>query len=80
MEEVLKVKVIRPHILEIDYSDGKRREVDLGEELHGKTFEPLRDPEYFKPAAVDGGTVAWPNGTNFAPEFLYHDAKNAAKT
>ena len=79
MEEVLKVKVVRPYILEIDFSDGMRRDVDLSEELHGEVFKPLKDPEFFKLAAVEGGTVGWPNGADFAPEFLYHDAKSAAK-
>ena len=75
MEEVVSVKVVRPYILEIAFLDGKRREIDLAEELHGAVFHPLKDPEYFKLAVVEGGTVAWPNGADFAPEFLYHDAK-----
>lgn len=79
MEEVIKVKVIRPYVLEIEFSDGKRREVDVEDELWGEVFEPLKDPEFFAQATVDGGTVAWPNGADFAPEFLYHDAKSVAK-
>ena len=35
-------------------------------------FEPLRDPARFREVFVDdGGTVAWPNGVDLAPEILY---------
>ena len=79
MEEAVKVKVIRQYVLEVEFSDGKRREIDLADEVHGEVFEPLADPSFFKKATVEGGTVAWPNGADFAPEFLYHHVKGAAK-
>ena len=78
MEEVIKVQVVRPYVLEIEFSDSKQKKVDVGRELKGEVFEPLKDPEYFALAAVEGGTVAWPNGADFAPEFLYHEAKTVA--
>ena len=79
MEEVGKVKVVRPYVLRVHFSDGKVREVDVEGELTGKVFEPLKNAKFFAKAAVDGGTVAWLNGADFAPEFLYHDAKSVAK-
>ena len=35
-------------------------------------FEPLRDENYFSRVSVDPEleTVVWPNGADFAPEFL----------
>ena len=78
MEEATKVRAVRPYVLEIEFSDGMKKKVDVGRELKGEVFEPLKDPEYFALAAVEGGTVAWPNGADFAPEFLYHDAKTVA--
>ena len=80
MEEVINLRVVRPYVLNIEFADGKRRQVDVKQELHGKVFEPLKDPEFFGKAKVEGGTVAWPNGADFSPEFLYHDAKLATTT
>ena len=39
-------------------------------ELDGEVFEPLRDPDYFARFTVDE-TLVWPNGADFAPEFLH---------
>ena len=76
MEVVTKVRVLRSYVLELTFSDGRRREVDLEGELYGEVFEPLRDPALFAQAVVDAqlGTVVWPNGADFSPEFLYHQA------
>jgi hypothetical protein len=43
---------------------------------HGPVFEPLKDPEYFQRFFLEGGTVAWPNGADVAPETLYERAKS----
>ena len=48
--------------------------VDFSGWLRGPVFEPLRDLEYFQRFFVDGGTVAWPNGADIAPETLYERA------
>ncbi|HUF79871.1 MAG TPA: hypothetical protein VMN03_01955 [Burkholderiales bacterium] len=47
-------------------------EVDLSTELHGQVFEPLRNIECFRRFVVhpELGTLVWPNGADFAPEFL----------
>jgi len=60
--------------LELVFSDGLRKRVNLRSELNGAVFEPLRDPTYFARVSVDPDscTVAWPNGADFAPDFLYH--------
>jgi hypothetical protein len=73
MHVVTAVEVLRPYVLEVVFDDGARREVDVEPLLFGEMFEPLREYECFKQAVVDGvlGTVAWPNGADLSPDFLY---------
>ena len=54
------------------FVDGTEGEVDLQEELHGEVFEPLKDTNYFRRFVLhpDLKTIVWPNGADFAPEFL----------
>ena len=37
----------------------------------GPVFEPLKSVKYFRRFFLDGWTIAWPNGTDIAPEALY---------
>jgi hypothetical protein len=64
-------------IIHVVFEDGTEGDVDLSEELYGEVFEPLRDPGYFRKFRVDPElrTIVWPNGADFAPEFLYEKAK-----
>lgn len=62
-------------MLDLEFNDGTKRRVDLGDEIWGEVFQPLQDPAFFAQAFLEGATVAWPNGADFAPEFLYEDAK-----
>lgn len=57
--------------LRLSFSDNTAKEIDFIEWLEGPVFEPLRDPQYFQRFFIDGGTVAWPNGADIAPETLY---------
>jgi hypothetical protein len=73
METVTSVSVVRAYVLEVGFSDGTRRTVDIEPLLHGEMFAALRDPALFSQAEVDPvlGTVVWPNGADISPEFLY---------
>lgn len=66
------VKLVGPHALLVGFNDGTTRRIDLFEVLTGPVFQPLRDPEFFSRVALDpvAGTVVWPNGADFAPEYL----------
>jgi hypothetical protein len=70
---VTRVTVIPPYTLEVHFKDGFSRQVDMTDELWGEAFEQIRDPEFFAKAFVDpvSRTVAWPNGEDLSPEWLY---------
>lgn len=75
MEDILHISelaVCGPHALDVRFSNGVRKQVDLSQYLVGEVFEPLRDPAYFSKATLDPlcKTVVWPNGADLAPEAL----------
>lgn len=57
--------------IRLTFEDGVTKTVDCLRWLHGPVFEPLKDAAYFQRFLVEGGTVAWPNGADIAPEALY---------
>ena len=71
---------VRDYVLHLRFSDGTEGNVDLGQELDGEIFGPLQDRAYFRKVFVhpELHTVCWPNGADFAPEFLYEKAQVAA--
>ena len=69
---VVAAKHVRDHVVWVKFEDGTEGEIDLAAELWGPVFEPLKNPEYFAQVSVaEYGTIAWPNGADLAPEFLY---------
>ena len=70
---VTKVEVVGPYSLDLTFDNGSRKRVNLQHELYGEVFQPLRDPAYFAQAYLDpdSRTVAWPNGADLAPDFLF---------
>lgn len=59
------------HRIRVTFSDGSEKTIDFRAWLRGPVFEPLKDEAYFSRFFVEGGTVAWPNGADIAPETLY---------
>jgi len=72
---VIDARYVDGLALRLRFSDGTEGEIDLRDELVGEVFEPLRDPSFFKSFEVALDTVTWPNGADFAPEFLYDRAR-----
>jgi hypothetical protein len=65
------------HRIHLTFNDGVSGTVDFASWLEGPVFEPLKQESYFKRFFLAGGTVAWPNGADIAPETLYRQAKSA---
>lgn len=69
---VVDARHLRDYIVWVKFEDGSEGEIDLATELWGPVFAPLRDVRYFGTVSVaEYGTLAWPNGADLAPEFLY---------
>lgn len=77
MLNVTAVRHVREHVLWLRFNDGREGGVDLGPELDGAVFEPLRDVAVFRQVRVhpELRTIVWPNGADFAPEFLYQQVR-----
>jgi hypothetical protein len=80
MIDVVEARYLHDYTVWLKFEDGTAGEIDLRGELRGPLFEPLRDLEYFRRFMVstDLGTISWPNGADFAPEFLYERLHVAA--
>jgi hypothetical protein len=59
------------------FNDGVEGTVDFSDWLAGPVFEALKEREQFERFFLDGGTVAWPNGADIAPETLYERARSS---
>jgi hypothetical protein len=76
--DIAGVEVVSDYRLRLTFEDGMIGEVDFVAREWRGVFEPLRDPAYFARVSVDreGGTIAWPNGADMAPEPLYEQARS----
>ena len=80
LPHVVGARYVAGHTLWLRFSDGAEGEVDLSTELYGEVFEPLKDVAYFRCVRVhpELRTTVWPNGADFAPEFLRASLRVAA--
>ena len=67
---VIQAKYVGDYRILVSFNDGGEVLVDLADSLDGEVFEPLKEVAFFKQFTVVGNTVEWPNGADFAPEFL----------
>lgn len=76
---LLEARYVSRYLVWVLFSDGVEGEIDLGPELEGPVFEPLKDPKLFRQFSVhpELHTLVWPNGADFAPEFHVDSDSNA---
>ncbi len=73
--EIKEVWYLTGYQIRILFSDNTIKHVDLEKELDGEIFEPLKDLQYFRQFTIRFNTIEWPNGADFAPEYLYSIGK-----
>lgn len=78
--DVLEARWVTGHTVWLRFRDGTAGEIDLAPSLRGPVFEPLRDVEYFRQFRIhpEFETLVWPNGADFAPEFLHDTVRVTA--
>ena len=70
---VEKLEYLEAYKLRLTFNSQVTQDIDLSTEIYGEIFEPLNDIEYFQQVFLnpETKTIEWPNGADFAPEFLY---------
>ena len=78
--DVIAARHIREHVVWLKFRDGTSGEIDLWPELIGPIMEPLRDVTFFSKFNIhpEFQTLVWPNGADFAPEFLHDNVRVVA--
>ncbi len=73
MHFVKHAKYIEGYKIQLTFDNNKIKIVDLEQHLSGEIFEPLKDLTYFKTFKLDDDldTIAWENGADISPDFLY---------
>jgi hypothetical protein len=80
LPRITDARYISGYTVWLRYADGSEGTVDLAGELTGPIFEPLRDRAVFAQVRLhpELRTLVWPNGADFAPEFLRSRLRAAA--
>jgi len=81
LPQVVGARYVNGFVVSTRFDDGSEKHIDLSQWFKGPVFEPLKDPKVFKKFFIEGGTLAWPNGVDIAPEALYaaRDSKKRHK-
>ncbi len=68
---VVRAEYVGERRLHLWFNDGSDGQIDLAPVLDGLIFERLKDLAFFKQFRLEGHTIAWENGADFAPEYLH---------
>ena len=82
MHSIKEVKVLRKYVLKVKFENDSIYELDMKPYLYGEVFEPLKDETIFRQVTVDKelGTITWPTGADFCPDYLYQKMEEENKT
>ena len=80
LNNVTAVEYRRGYVYHVRFDDGLEGDVDFSGYIGcGPVFRPLGDLAFFKKARIEGGTIAWPNGADIAPETLYEMVERSGR-
>jgi hypothetical protein len=73
---VTNAKYLHNYLVDVTFNNGESGVADLEPALRGPVFEPLKNLAVFAQLRVDPEleTIAWSNGADLAPEFIYFQA------
>jgi hypothetical protein len=74
MIRIQAVKWLRDHVVELEFTDGSSKTVDLEPFLQGAVFQPLRHNHIlFRSVRVEPElkTIVWDNGADICPDVLF---------
>jgi hypothetical protein len=77
MVDVIGVRPLGGHKLEIEFSDGTIgvRDFAFVAQKTGSMAAPLKDPAYFARVFIDDGALTWPNGYDWDSIALHNEMK-----
>ena len=72
LAHIVEAEYVGDYRIWLRFDDGAEGEIDLAGELTGPVFQPLRNLPEFRQFRLhpELRTLVWPNGADFAPEFL----------
>ncbi len=79
MIDVIGIRSLGGHKLEIEFSDGTigvRDFADISEKT-GSMVVPMKDAAYFQRVFIEDGALTWPNGYDWDPIALHDEMKRA---
>jgi len=80
LNDVIAIQYTSGYCYRIVFDDNTSAVIDFSEYLDGgPVFAPLRNVDFFRKARIEGGTIAWPNGADVAPETLYDKCRQAGQ-
>jgi Protein of unknown function (DUF2442) len=68
---VVTVAALEDCALQLQFTNGERRRLDVRPYLAYPVFGRLREPSFFLLVRADHGTVAWPGGIDLDPDSVY---------
>ncbi len=68
---VIKVSACEDYTLLVGFDNGEQGRLDMKPFLDFGVFSQLQDPAFFQQVRVSFDTVAWGDGLDLDPEFVY---------